>query len=291
VSPLIYIAIPLFLLTIIIEYRLVRARHDVKGYDPKDTAASLSMGVGNVIIAAIIKGSIVGVNFWLYERFGWFADFLSPNNWWAWLLLFFADDFCYYWFHRTGHRQRWAWAAHINHHSSQHYNLSTALRQSWTTPFNHWLFYLPLPILGFDPAAMVTMQALSLLYQYWIHTETIGRLGWFENWFNTPSHHRVHHGSNDRYLDKNYGGFLIIYDKLFGSFEPESEPVKYGLTTDIATFNPFKIAAHEWMNLITEMRHSSSLWQAIKRPFMPPGWEPTGKTPYFTAEQKSDHGR
>lgn len=281
-SPLIYIAMPLFLITMVIEFRLLKHRKNLKGYETKDSAASLTMGVGNVIIAALVKGFVIALNFWIYENYALFADWLSPDFWWAWVLLFFADDFCYYCFHRFGHRARLGWAAHINHHSSQHYNLSTALRQSWTTPFFHWVFYLPLPLLGFHPLAMITMQALSLLYQYWIHTEAIDRLGVFERFMNTPSHHRVHHGSNDRYLDKNYGGFLIIYDKLFGSFEPESEPVKYGLTTDINTFNPLKIAVHEWLNLAQEMRHSKNWLQALKRPFMPPGWEPTDKKPFYS---------
>ncbi len=281
-SVLIYIAIPLFFITIVLEYFYLRQRHGFLGYETKDTAASLSMGIGNVIIGAASKSLIVGLNFWLYEHYALFADFLSSHFWWTWLLLFFADDFCYYCFHRFGHRTRVGWAAHVNHHSSQHYNLSTALRQSWTTPLFHWMFYLPLPILGFHPLAILTMQALSLLYQYWIHTETVGHMGWFERFFNTPSHHRVHHGSNEQYLDKNYGGFLIIYDKLFGSFAAEEEKVKYGLTTNITTFNPFKIAVHEWLNLWREMRHSSSIWQALKRPWKPPGWEPTEQKPYYS---------
>lgn len=282
-STLIYIAIPLFLITMVVEFYFFKKHtQGYKGYEAKDTAASLSMGIGNVIIGALTKSSIVALNFWIYENYALFAEFLSSSVWWTWILLFFADDFCYYWFHRFGHRARFGWAAHVNHHSSQHYNLSTALRQSWTTFFYHWAFYLPLPLLGFHPLAILTMQAISLLYQYWIHTEAITRLGVFEKFMNTPSHHRVHHGSNEQYLDKNYGGFLIIYDKLFGSFAEEKEPVKYGLTTDIKTFNPVKIAAHEWLNLLTEMRHSKSLWQAIKRPWMPPGWEPTDKKPFFS---------
>lgn len=281
-STLIYIAIPLFFITIVIEFLYLRERNSYKGYEPKDTVASLSMGIGNVIIGGVTKSAIVGLNFWIYENYALFADFLSSQLWWTWVLLFFADDFCYYCFHRFGHRARLGWAAHVNHHSSQHYNLSTALRQSWTTFTFHWAFYLPLPLLGFHPLAILTMQAISLIYQYWIHTETIKSLGVFEKFMNTPSHHRVHHGSNDQYLDKNYGGFLIIYDKLFGSFAAEKEPVKYGLTTDIQTFNPLKIAAHEWMNLATEMRHSKNLWQALKRPWMPPGWEPTEKKPYYS---------
>lgn len=281
-SALIYIAIPLFLITIILEYRFLRLRSNFKGYASKDTAASLSMGVGNVMISAVTKSTIVAANFWIYENYALFADALQSSLWYSWILLFLADDFCYYWFHRFSHRARLGWAAHVNHHSSQHYNLSTALRQSWTTFFYHWIFYLPLPFLGFHPLAILTMQACSLLYQYWIHTEAINRLGVLERFMNTPSHHRVHHGSNECYLDKNYGGFLIIYDKLFGSYEAEKEPVKYGLTTDISTYNPIKIAAHEWMNLAIEMRHSKNIWQALKRPFMPPGWEPTGKKPYFS---------
>lgn len=279
-SILIYFAIPIFNLTMIAEFFYIRRfattkAADAIGYEPKDTATSLVMGIGNVLESAALKPIIaLPAHMWLYENYALFPEFFSHIHWYAWLILFFADEHCYYWFHRVSHEQRWAWAAHVNHHSSEHYNLSTALRQSWSTFFYHWMFYIPLPILGFHPAMMATMAGLSLLYQYWIHTETIGNMGWFEKFFNTPSHHRVHHGSNEQYLDKNYGGFLIAYDKLYGTFEPENERVKYGLVHNIKTFNPIKVAFHEWAALFNDMWKSKSLVTAVKYWFKPPGWQP-----------------
>ena len=163
---------------------------------------------------------------------------LHPSDWWFWPLLFVADDFSYYWYHRIHHVCRVFWATHVVHHSSEHYNLSTALRQPWisisTFPFWMWL-----PLVGFPVWTVLLAQSWNLIYQFWIHTERIVRLPrWFEAVFNTPSHHRVHHGANQQYLDRNYGGELIIWDRIFGSFTPEVERVRYGLTTNIHTFNP-----------------------------------------------------
>ncbi|KAB2890823.1 MAG: sterol desaturase family protein [Kofleriaceae bacterium] len=274
-SVLIYVAIPVFLLTIAIERAWAkRHRNDpaVKGYTRPDTLASLAMGVGNVIISAGTKVVAVALMVVLYEH----RLFTLPTAWWTFVLLFFAEDLCYYAFHRASHEVRFFWAAHINHHSSEHYNLSTALRQSWTTPFTAPLFWLPLPLLGFAPWMVLLQQAISLLYQYWIHTEAIGKLGWFEKVFNTPSHHRVHHGANPRYLDRNHGGILIIWDKLFGTFEPEREKVSYGLTTNLTTYNPVHIAFHEWRAIGHDVRHARSPGDAFMYVFGPPGWSPDG---------------
>jgi sterol desaturase/sphingolipid hydroxylase (fatty acid hydroxylase superfamily) len=273
VSVLIYIAIPIFFVTLLIEGQWARrTRRRIKGYATRDTLASLAMGVGNVIVSAGTKIGVVAVMLWLYER----RLFDLPTAWWTFLLLFVAEDLCYYAFHRASHEIRFFWAAHVNHHSSQHYNLSTALRQSWTTPFTSPLFWLPLPLLGFAPWMVLTQQAISLLYQYWIHTEAIGRMGWLEHVFNTPSHHRVHHGANPRYLDRNHAGILIVWDKLFGSFEPESEPVRYGLTTNLTSHNPWHIAWHEWAQIARDVRGAGSVRDAFLYVFGPPGWSPDG---------------
>lgn len=274
-SVLIYIAIPFFLVTLAIEWAWARRRRDdaaIKGYSRPDTLASLAMGTGNVIIAAVTKLGVVALMVLIYE-YRWFT---LPVTWWTFLLLFVVEDLCYYAFHRASHEIRFFWAAHINHHSSQHYNLSTALRQSWTTPFTGPLFWLPLPLLGFPPWMVLTQQAISLLYQYWIHTEAIRRVGWLEHVFNTPSHHRVHHGANPRYLDRNHAGILIIWDKLFGTFEPESEPVRYGLTTNITSHHPVHIAFHEWRAIGADLRRARSLREALLYVFGPPGWSPDG---------------
>jgi len=275
-SVLIYIAIPLFFVTMAIERAWTR-RHAsdprIKGYRRPDTLASLGMGVGNVIIAAGVKVGAIALMVVVYEH----RLFDLPGAWWTWLVLFVAEDLCYYAFHRASHEIRWLWAAHVNHHSSQHYNLSTALRQSWTTPLTGPLFWLPLNLVGFSPVMVVTQQAVSLLYQYWIHTEAIGRMpGWFEAVFNTPSHHRVHHGANPEYLDRNHGGILIIWDRLFGTFEPERAPVRYGLTTNLTSHNLVHIAFHEWRAIFADLRRAGSLRAALAYLFGPPGWSPDG---------------
>jgi sterol desaturase/sphingolipid hydroxylase (fatty acid hydroxylase superfamily) len=246
IPDLIVYAIPFFAVSVIIEGIIV-ARKNPGSYLIKDALASISMGLGNVGIGFISKLLVIFVITFLYENFR-----LStlPFAWWTWLIVLFADDCCYYWAHRFGHESRLFWASHIVHHSSQRYNLSTALRQTWTGGFFTFIFYLILPILGFHPLMIFTQMAISLLYQYWIHTELINKMPrWFEAIMNTPSHHRVHHGSNPIYLDKNYAGIFIIWDKLFKTFQPElpSEKVKYGLTKNIQSFNPVYIAFHEWI--------------------------------------------
>ena len=175
---------------------------------------------------------------------------ISPASPWAWIAIFFLDDFTYYWFHRVSHECRFWWAAHVNHHSSQEYNLSTAVRQSWTSVIvGTWTPWIPLALLGFPPAMILAQQGFNLFYQFWIHTEVVRRMpAWFEYLFNTPSHHRVHHASNPRYLDRNYAGVLMVWDRLFGTFveERDEEPARYGIMKNIETYNPIRIAFHEW---------------------------------------------
>jgi sterol desaturase/sphingolipid hydroxylase (fatty acid hydroxylase superfamily) len=174
---------------------------------------------------------------------------------------------------------RLLWAAHENHHSSQRFNLSTALRQSWTTPFTTLPCYAVLPLLGFHPLMVATEVSVSLLYQFWIHTERIERLPrWYELVFNTPSHHRVHHGANVEYLDRNHGGILILWDRLFGTFEPERARVRYGLTKNIDSFNPFRIAFHELVSMLRAARRATSWREAAGYLLRPPGWSPDGSS-------------
>ena len=248
---LIYYAIPFFIVTVIIE-GIAIFKKNPENYNIKDTFASLSMGVGNVLVNLLSKLIVVFVITFLYENFRMAT---IPFTWWAWILILFADDFCYYWFHRIGHESRFFWASHIIHHSSQKYNLSTALRQTWTGGFFSFVFYLALPLFGFHPLMIFTQMAVSLIYQYWIHTELIDKMPrWFEAVFNTPSHHRVHHGSNPLYLDRNYAGILIIWDRIFGTFQPElkEEKVVYGLHSNINTYNPIKIAFKEWIDVFKD---------------------------------------
>ena len=274
-STIIYASIPIFILTMILEgmwaRRALREGADIHGYERRDTMASLSMGLGNVAISAVTKIGSLAVMTLIYQHR---LTTLSPTVWWSWVLLFFAEDFCYYWFHRLSHEVRCLWAAHENHHSSKHYNLSTALRQSWTTPFTAPIFWWILPFIGFHPVAVLTQQAVSLLYQYWIHTESMKTLGPLEWVFNTPSHHRVHHGKNPEYLDRNHAGILIVWDRLFGTFEPERARVEYGLTKDIETFHPVKIAFHEWVAMVRDVRRARSVREAFLQVFGPPGYVP-----------------
>lgn len=266
-------AVPVFVICLVLEavsFRFLPDDDEV-GYEFRDSRTSLTMGIGNVIINIGWKLAVLAA----YSAAYLVAPFHLPaNNPLTWIALFVADDFLYYWYHRTHHTIRVFWASHVVHHSSEHYNLSTALRQTWT-PFTALPFWLPLAFLGFSPWMILLQQSISLLYQFFIHTERVGKL-WrpIEFVMNTPSHHRVHHGSNSRYLDTNYGGILIIWDRLFGSFEPEGERVVYGLTTNIKTFNPLRVATHEYAGIWRDVRAARSWKQRWGHLFRGPGWAP-----------------
>jgi len=263
---LIQLAIPAFILLMVIEAVADAVmRRDL--YEPNDTAASLTMGMGNVVAGLLSKGMVFALFSWVHK----FSFFQIGYSWWAWVLVFFADDFSYYWFHRTSHECRFFWASHVVHHSSQHYNLSTALRQTWTGGFFGFVFWLWMPLVGFQPIMIFTMQAVSLLYQFWIHTEFVQRLGPLELVMNTPSHHRVHHATNPQYIDRNHAGILIIWDRMFGSFEPEREHCTYGLTTNINTFNPLRIAFHEWIAMGRDLRRAHTWRERVVAVFGNPG--------------------
>lgn len=274
-SNLVLFSIPAFIVLMVLEVLWARKsskRSNIRGYSTQDTAASLAMGLGNVAISTGAKFLSIPFFAWLYQ----YRFFDLPSTPWTWIALFFAEDCCYYWFHRMHHQVRFLWAAHINHHSSTHYNLSTALRQAWLTPFTGPIFWAPLPLLGFSPAMVLTAQAISLLYQFWLHTEAIRTLGPFEWIFNTPSHHRVHHGTNIEYLDKNHGGILIIWDRLFGTFAAEREAVVYGLTKNINTYNPWRIAFHEAIAIAKAVAIAPSWRARLGYLFAPPGWSHDG---------------
>jgi len=194
-------------------------------------------------------------------------------------------DFLYYWEHRFMHESRLFWAHHVSHHSSERYNLSTALRQPWSPFLMVWVFS-PMPLLGYDSKTIHRAGQLNLLYQYWIHTEAIDRMpAVVEKVFNTPSHHRVHHGANQQYLDRNYGGILIVWDKLFGTFEPEVRRIRYGLTKNINTFNPIKVGYHEFVSITGDVRRARTHRERLGYVFGPPGWTPAGeRTPAEIAD-------
>ena len=272
----ILLAIPAFIILIVAEMIYARMTGRAE-YEPRDTAASLIMGLGNTV-SGVVLGGIAVAWFVFIERFAVF-----DIGWalWAFALCFVLDDFVYYWSHRFAHTVRWWWADHVIHHSSQHYNLSTALRQPWLSPlslkfiiFGSWLV-----LIGFPPAMVAFVGALNLVYQFWIHTEAVGKM-WapIEAVFNTPSHHRVHHATNPRYLDRNYAGVFIVWDRMFGTFEPEraDEPCRYGIVRNLGTYNPLKICLHEWVGIIKDVRSAKTFGEALGYWFGPPGWSPDG---------------
>ncbi len=267
-------AVPVFVLLILAEM-LVARRRDPQRYEPMDTLTSLLFGFGSTIAGLMTGGVLYALGLWLYE----FRITTVPFAWWAWPLAFVIDDLAYYVFHRTAHRVRWFWASHVNHHSSQHYNLSTALRQTWTGFIaGSFVFRLPLMLIGFHPAMIAFVGGLNLIYQFWIHTEVIDRCpAWFEAVMNTPSHHRVHHATNPRYLDRNYAGVFIIWDKIFGSFTPEleSEKCRYGIVTQLGSFHLLYSVFHEWIGIAGDLVRAP--WRArLGYAFGPPGWSHDG---------------
>jgi len=268
-------AIPAFIALAALEVLVARLRRQ-DAYELRDTATSLTMGLIN-LVQGIAFGGLIWASL---EAVHAFRLFDLPLNPWTWLALLFAEDFVYYWFHRLSHEHRVWWAAHVNHHSSQHYNLSTALRQTWTGNLAlTWVLWLPLALIGFPPALIIFQKGVSLVYQFWIHTEQIRRLpAWFEAVFNTPSHHRVHHATNPEYLDRNYAGIFIIWDKLFGTFAPErdEEPCRYGIVKNLGRFNPLIVAFHEWIEIGRDVMQAKSWRARFGYVFGPPGWSPEG---------------
>jgi sterol desaturase/sphingolipid hydroxylase (fatty acid hydroxylase superfamily) len=274
-DPVVY-AIPFFLLLISIEL-FVNWREQLNLYESKEALSSIGMGLGSLAINIVMKGLAYGVYTMIYNLH--IFNFGLGWNWWTWLLILFADDFTFYWHHRLSHEIRILWAAHVNHHSSQTLNLATALRQSWAELLYKYVWWLWLPLVGFPPLMILMMMSISLIYQYWVHTELIRRLPkWFEGFFNTPSHHRVHHASNVRYLDRNHAGILIIWDRMFGTFAPEIDEEKpvYGLTKNIETFNLFKIASHEFVAVWHDVKRAPTFNDKLKYIFYPPGWSHDG---------------
>ena len=272
-SPVDY-AVPAFVLLVLAEMLWARWKAS-QAYEPKDTLVSLAFGLGSTVAGLLLGGFALAVFLAAYEvRFftiGW--------AWWAWPVCFVLDDLKYYWVHRFGHRVRWFWASHVNHHSSQHYNLSTALRQSWTGFLTlGFVFALPLVLLGFHPAMIAICAGFNLVYQFWIHTEAIDRMPrWFEAVMNTPSHHRVHHAVNPLYLDRNFAGVFIVWNKLFGTYEPEVDEhrPRYGIVKQLGSFNLLWVAAHEWIGIARDVWHAP--WgHKLSYALREPGWSHDG---------------
>jgi sterol desaturase/sphingolipid hydroxylase (fatty acid hydroxylase superfamily) len=264
----------------LLEIALIRAMLVRGRYTLKDTLASLSMRAGNYASNLLLAGSSVVVFAFFYEHRVLDISMRSP---YAWAALVVLDDFAYYWFHRISHECRFWWAAHVNHHSSQEYNLSTAVRQPWTGVLvGTWAPWFVLALIGFPPEMIFLQSGLNLFYQFWIHTEAIRRMpAWFEYLFNTPSNHRVHHAANPRYVDRNYAGMFMVWDRMFGTFaaETDEDPPRYGLIHNIQTYNPLRIAFHEWAAMFQDLTRARSAREVIGFVFGPPGWRPDGTGP------------
>jgi sterol desaturase/sphingolipid hydroxylase (fatty acid hydroxylase superfamily) len=283
-NPVTY-AVPFFLLTILIELAALRwLDHDsafdnrgVTGYAGKDAGTSMLMGLGSLVSTLVFK---VGA-FVVYSAvFVYVAPFhLAMDTWWSWVLALVAVDFVYYFSHRFVHRVNVGWAAHQAHHSSEYMNFATALRQKWN-PWFEFFFFLPLPFLGIAPWAIYMAFGFNLIYQFYVHTELVGKM-WrpIELVMNTPSHHRVHHGSDPEYLDKNYAGIFIVWDRIFGTFVEEKQRPTYGLTKPVDTYNLLKLQYGDYAQIVRNVRAAERFRDKLGYLFGPPGWEPAGHRP------------
>jgi sterol desaturase/sphingolipid hydroxylase (fatty acid hydroxylase superfamily) len=265
------LAIPVFFALIGVEWLYARLRAE-KLYRLNDSVNDLATGILDQVLGVFTKAVTVGVYAWVWDRFRiseWNAG--SP---WTWVLCFLGVDFFYYWFHRVSHESNLPWGAHIVHHSSEEFNLSVALRQGAFQPLFSFPFYLPLAWLGFSPLVFLACSSFDTLYQFWIHTRAIDKLGPLEWIFNTPSHHRVHHGCDAKYIDKNYAGTLIVWDRMFGSFQPEEEEPVYGITKPLSSWNPLWANVHHYVDLARASRSAPSAGEAAKLWLKGPGWQP-----------------
>lgn len=262
-TTIIWVVAPLMFFFVGLEYYLGK-KNKLNLYSGKDFLASLSIGVVNILLNSFMK---VGV-FVFFLFFYNLSPLHLPITWWSFILCFFALDFVRYWAHRIAHEQRFWWSTHVVHHSSEHYNFSVSFRLSWTQNLK-LVFFLPVILMGFHPLVFLIIHQLEVLYQFWLHTELIGKLPKpIEYIFTTPSHHRVHHSTNEKYIDKNYGSTLIIWDRLFGTFQEldEDEKPVYGITKPVNSYNPVYLVFHEWVNVFKDLFRAKSLkmaWQIL----------------------------
>jgi alkylglycerol monooxygenase len=263
--------VPVFFLLIGIEILLEKYR-GTNFYRINDSINSLTAGVLSRMTGIVKQLLPLTIYVVAYEQL---ALFQIQMSWWVWLIAFVLYDFCYYWNHRLGHEMNILWAAHVVHHSSEEYNLTTALRQSGSSFFS-WIFYLPIAILGFEPIVLITVGSLNLIYQFWVHTRHIPKLGWYESVFVTPSNHRVHHAQNQIYIDRNYGGVFIIWDRLFGSFQEElnSEQPIYGIRKALKSWNPIWANVHVYSQLFKDCWHAKRWQDKMLIWFKRTGWRP-----------------
>src|SRR5512140_395951 len=272
-SQVIVLATPVFLLLIAIEIAWGRARGR-NTYRLSDAINSISLGMLSQLSAVLTRLLRIGLYTAVFSGVALWRNETFWTAWYGWLLALVFYDLCYYWLHRAGHESAVFWAAHVVHHQSQDYNLSTALRQTSSGALLGWIFYLPMALAGVPPLVFGVVALVDLLYQFWVHTEHVPQLGWFDRWFCSPSNHRVHHAINDRYLDRNYGGILIVWDRLFGSFQEEGEPCVYGTRSPLNSWDPLWSNLEVYWSLLRDSWHARSWVDKARVWFKRPGWRP-----------------
>ena len=271
---LVLISIPIYTIVIGIEILYSFLKH--KGfYSTKGILSNLYLTSLNLSLDVLVRGICLAVLWYFYQfKFTAIDKSIHPILYWSVLVL--AEDFMFYWMHRVDHYCRFFWAVHVTHHSSEEFNLTVGFRSSVFQPLYRFVWFIPIALVGFDPLDIMFMYAATQIYGILIHTKTVGKLGPLEWVLSTPSHHRVHHASNIKYLDKNMGMILIIWDRVFGTFAKEEEEVVYGLTTDIKTYNPITMVFHEWKAIYEDLKKQTSFKNKIMYVFGPPGWSHDG---------------
>jgi sterol desaturase/sphingolipid hydroxylase (fatty acid hydroxylase superfamily) len=280
-AQIIVLVTPVFLALIGLEL-WIGWRRGRNTYRLNDALSSIGLGMLSQLVGVLTKLFTLGIYIWVYEHAALLS--LPGEAWWVWGLGLLLYDFLYYWHHRFGHTTALFWAAHAVHHQSEDYNLSTALRQTSSGWVAGWIFYLPMALIGFPPLVFAVVALVDLLYQYWVHTQQIGRLGWFDRWFCSPSNHRVHHAVNDPYLDRNYGGILIVWDRMFGSFqdEIEQEPCVYGTRDALRSWNPLVANWHVYGELLRKTGRTRRWRDKLRVWWEPAHWQPPGFEPELT---------
>ena len=269
------VGVPLILSLIFIE-AMTSARKSLGFYELGDTGGTIGLLFGNILTSVAIQGTTLGFSFYLYHfRLFTLNEVLAP--WQVWVITFVAIDFIFYWYHRASHRVRILWAVHMNHHSSIEMNFTVAFRQAWFGPISKAPFFMVMPLVGFDPSMTLVAAICSRLWGVVGHTQWIGKLGWLDRIFNTPSTHRVHHGTNLEYIDRNYGNLFIFWDRLFGTYTKEQAPVIFGLVKNLNTNNPFIITFHTWAAMASDIQQAQSFYEIVGYIFGPPGWLPRRK--------------
>ena len=291
-SKVIVFATPVFLLLIALEFAwgLHKGRNT---YRLSDTINSIGLGMLSQLTAVFAPLLRVGIYTAVFSSVALWPQAEIWSHWYGWLLALLLYDFCYYWLHRLGHECALLWAAHVVHHQSQSYNLSTALRQTSSGVLLGWVFYVPMAVLGVPPWLFGIVALVDLLYQFWVHTEHVPKLGWFDRWFCSPSNHRVHHAVNDHYLDKNYGGMLIVWDRMFGTFREEGEACVYGTRKPLNSWDPLWANAEVYWALLRASWHAPHWGDKLRVWFKPPGWQSASmaaalpQTPIHLAQVKT----